>query len=70
MKSEKIKEILSLPKEDKLMLIDVIWDSLDAELQNSEIPEWHKKLLDERLSRMENGEANFKNWEELKKKYL
>jgi len=70
MDNTKLNEILNLSKEDKLQLINDIWDSLNEELRNSEIPEWHKQILDERLKKMENGEATFKNWEEIKRKYL
>lgn len=37
--------------------------------QNSEIPESHKKLLNERIERIENGQTTFRSWNEIKQKY-
>jgi hypothetical protein len=32
-------------------------------------PEEHKKLLEERLKRIENDETNFRAWDDIKQKY-
>ncbi len=33
------------------------------------LPQEHRKLLDERLKRIENGETTFRDWDLIKKKY-
>ena len=70
MDSQIIKVILNLSKEERLVIIDAIWLSLNEELQNSEIPEWHKNILDERIKRLKTGESVFRDWEDIKKKYI
>lgn len=70
MDSQIIKVILNLSKEERLDIIDAIWLSLNEELQNSEIPEWHKNILDERINRLKTGESVFRDWEDIKKKYI
>ncbi len=70
MGSHNLKEILTLSKDERLELMEVIWDSLNEEMQDSEIPDWHKEILDERLKKIEKGEARFKDWDEIKKKYM
>jgi putative addiction module component (TIGR02574 family) len=38
---------------EKLDLIEQIWDSLPAELQPDEVPDWHKEVLAKRLAEAE-----------------
>lgn len=66
MSSIKLNEILSLSKNEKLELIEALWKSMSEEIKDSEIPEWHKKILDERLKKIENGEMEFVSWEKVK----
>ncbi|MDQ3020377.1 MAG: addiction module protein [Bacteroidota bacterium] len=66
MDSQKLNEILSLPKDEKLELIEVLWNSLNEGIKDSEIPEWHKEVLEERLKKIENGEMEFVSWEKVK----
>jgi len=51
-------EIAALSTEERLALIDDIWDSFEAPLVNGAasgdgIPEWQKKILDKRLLDLE-----------------
>jgi hypothetical protein len=59
----KIAAFLNLIKE--IDYIEIV--SVKEDLQ--ELPTEHKDLLDKRLQRIENGEASFKNWDLIKKKY-
>jgi putative addiction module component (TIGR02574 family) len=43
-----LSEIMSLPPSEKLALIDKLWESISPEIDDSEITEEEKKLLDER----------------------
>lgn len=52
MDSQKLNEILNLPTDEKLELVYAIWDSIRDEVDDSEIPEWHKGILDERLKKL------------------
>lgn len=42
---------------------------IDVKENESDIPEEHKKLLEKRLKRIENGETSFKSWDLIKDKY-
>jgi putative addiction module component (TIGR02574 family) len=69
MLSEK-DEIKNLSVEDRLLLIEILWDSIDAEELPDEFDDSLKKELDERLERLNNGTATTISWNELKKKIL
>lgn len=59
----KIAAFLNLIKEiDYIEIVDVKEDL-------HELPTEHKDLLDKRMQRIENGEATFKKWDLIKKKY-
>jgi len=66
MDSQKLNEILNLSKDEKLELLDALWENLNEEIKDSEIPEWHKEILEERLKKIENGEMEFVSWEKVK----
>ncbi len=60
-------EIRDLSLHEKLRMMEVLWDGiapLEAEL---EVPQWHKDLLDEREQLIQEGKAEFIDWEIAKK---
>lgn len=59
----KIDAFLNLIKE-----IDYI-EIVNVKDEMQELPTEHKDLLDRRLQKIENGEATFKSWNLIKKKY-
>jgi putative addiction module component len=42
---------------------------VDIKENSSDLPLEHKRLLDERLKKVENGKTSFKNWDLVKRKY-
>ena len=42
---------------------------VDVKEYDPDLPIEHRKLLDERLMRVKQGKATFKNWDSMKKKY-
>ncbi len=44
--SDTLSDLLKLPPQQRLDLIEALWDSLDAE--DVPMPDWHKTVLDER----------------------
>ena len=61
-----LAEIRNLPLHEKLRMMEALWDGiapLEAEL---EVPQWHKDLLDEREQRIQDGKAEFIDWETAK----
>lgn len=43
-------EILRLPADERLHLVEDIWASLAASPAGVPVPDWHRELLDERLA--------------------
>jgi putative addiction module component (TIGR02574 family) len=39
------EEVLALPPEDRLQLVEDLWDSLAAEPEAIPVPDWHREEL-------------------------
>ncbi len=59
-------EIKGLPMEQKLRMMKTLWEDLRERFERSEIPERHKKLLDERRERVRTGQAQLLDWDSVK----
>ncbi|MCF3651132.1 addiction module protein [Synoicihabitans lomoniglobus] len=55
-----------MPLPEKLELMEKLWVEISEEDKNVETPSWHKHLLDERTSRVEEGSAKFIAWKDAK----
>jgi len=62
-----IKDILKLSVDERIHLVQTIWDSIAADTEVSEISEEHKKILDERLKAHKNNPHDVVGWDEVKK---
>jgi putative addiction module component (TIGR02574 family) len=62
-----IKEILKLSVDERIHLVQTIWDSIAADTQESEISEEHKEILNERLEAHKKNPDDVVKWEEIKK---
>ena len=62
-----IDEIKNLNIKERLILINTIWETLESESNQVESPEWHKKLLEHRIEKIKNGEAEFISIDDLRK---
>lgn len=61
-------EIAKLPLQERLQLMESLWDSLCREPSaKAPIPTWHQQVLDGRLARLDAGEEPLIPWEEAKK---
>lgn len=54
-------DILKMTKAERLEAINMIWDTLDDDI---EPPAWHKEVLEERMRKIEAGEETFYTLEE------
>lgn len=51
MTTAQISEVLRLPMEERMALMDALWDSVLQSVDSSpEIPGWHKEELERRMS--------------------
>jgi hypothetical protein len=62
-------EILQLSPDEKRILAFELLDSIDEEFVNQPIPEWKKRLVEERVQNDLKKPADITSWEEVRKKY-
>jgi putative addiction module component (TIGR02574 family) len=61
------EQIRQLPLQEKIAIMEAIWEDLSAEESAVEVPQWHQELLDERERLLAEGKAHFLDWEAAKK---
>jgi putative addiction module component (TIGR02574 family) len=59
-----LDEILKLPVDERLKLVQDIWDSIAATPEDVPVPEWHKAELDRRLDHPDPGPRM--SWQEVR----
>ncbi len=59
-------EIKRLPIEQKIQIMEALWDDLRERFERSEIPESIKRLLDERRERVRSGQTQILDWDSVK----
>jgi putative addiction module component (TIGR02574 family) len=57
-------EIKEMNTQEKLQLIEALWNSIDS--SSLELSANHKRELDHRLKKHQNGTAKYSTWEEVK----
>lgn len=62
-----IKKILQLSVEDRIHLVQTIWDSIAVDTEASRVSEEHKLILDERLKARSSDPSGVVSWNEVKK---
>ncbi|MBU3950331.1 MAG: addiction module protein [Proteobacteria bacterium] len=60
-------EIQNLSREDKLRMIETIWEDLLKEGEELVSPNWHQEALQETEHRIELGEEKILDWHTAKK---
>ncbi|HET6527362.1 MAG TPA: addiction module protein [Balneolaceae bacterium] len=70
MENTLIKELSQLNKNEKMLLVEALWDSIASDPDQVEIPEHHKTILEERLKTLNQDKLNASSWEEVRQKYL
>ena len=61
-----LKEIATLKVEDRIRLVQAIWDSIAAEQAYPELTEEQKQELDNRIAESDDNPDNVMTWEEIK----
>jgi len=62
------EQILQLPKEEKLRVMEALWEDLSTK-DDFEAPGWHGEKLRETQERLERGEEGVVDWEEAKNRF-
>ncbi len=61
-----IAEVRQLPLNEKLQIMEALWEDLRSRAEELVVPEWHKQLLDERRKAVEEGREEVLDWDEVK----
>ena len=61
------EEIRQMSIQEKLLLMEAVWEDLSSRAEQIEVPQWHKDLLDAREAAVREGKAEFIAWEKAKK---
>ncbi len=61
-----LSDIQNMPLEERLYLMEQLWDSFKYEKEIVNPPVWHKDVLSQRLEKYEKGEVELLSLEELK----
>ena len=61
------KEVLRLPKLQKISMMEKIWEDLSKGPQGLDVPEWPEQGLEKTQQLTDTGEAKFLDWEEAKR---
>lgn len=64
-----IAEIMELPRNERLAVMEQLWDSLCRDAQEMESPAWHQLVLAARKTKMDSPEARYLTLEELNKRF-
>ncbi|MCL4215685.1 MAG: addiction module protein [Candidatus Hydrogenedentes bacterium] len=59
-----------MPLEQRLQLVEAIWDSIAAVPDAVNVPEWHRDELDRRLEAYHANPSEGSPWHEVKKRIL
>ncbi len=59
-----------LSVDDRLQLVEAIWDDIASTLESREIPQSHKDLLDDRISSHEKNPRAGVSWDDIQARLL
>lgn len=60
-------DISTMSRQQRLELLEMLWDSLTESAESLEIPAWHQQVLDERLAALKTTPEAGASWQEVKK---
>ena len=61
-----VAEIRKLPMREKFQILEALWGDLSDRIDGMPLSETEKTLLDSRLDRIESGQAEVLNWDDVK----
>ena len=59
-------DIKHLSREEKLRVMEAIWEDLSCEDESIDSPAWHQEALQETENRIKSGEEKILDWKEAK----
>ena len=70
MKTISASHIVEIPIDQRIQLVEDIWDSIAEIPQSVKVPDWHKNELDKRLEEFHASPEEASPWAEIKEKIL
>ncbi len=61
----KVEEILKLSTEEKISIVEAIWNSIETDPKAIQIPVWQIEEINRRLDNIEAGTEKTYTWEEV-----
>jgi putative addiction module component (TIGR02574 family) len=61
-----IAEIRQLPLNEKLQIMEAIWEDLRSRAEDVPVPQWHKDVLDSRDEAVRSGREAVLEWDDVK----
>lgn len=58
----------AMSAEEKLGLIEAVWQSLSQPQESVPVPDWHVDVLKERERRLKSGESKLVDWNDAKRR--
>lgn len=69
MDNTKLQEILNLSIDEKIELVQTLWNNITEDKDIPDVPEEHILELKKRLKKIDDGTAKFISWEDVQKKF-
>ena len=61
-----VADIKSMSVEEKVQIMETIWEDMRDRFEHSDIPQSHKDLLDSRRAKVASGESKILDWDSVK----
>jgi putative addiction module component (TIGR02574 family) len=65
-----LAELRALPVDERLKLIEELWDSIDVASESLPLPDWHRSEIDRRLDALDTGASVGSKWEEVRRRVI
>ncbi|MDA8016559.1 MAG: addiction module protein [Thermoanaerobaculia bacterium] len=63
-----VLDIESMSVEDKLRLIESVWNDLSRNAEAVPVPDWHLTELQERERRLQDGRSTLSDWSDVRRR--
>jgi putative addiction module component (TIGR02574 family) len=65
-----LAELRALTVDERLKLIEELWDSIDATSEALPLPDWHRTEIDRRIDGLNTGTSIGSEWEEVRRRIV
>ena len=65
-----LTDLRVLPVDERLRLIEELWDSIDVADEALPLPDWHRAEIDRRLDKLNSGASVGASWQEVRRRIV